>query len=1004
VSQHATPKESGSQHTPASQTIVNANATDATSSQPALRVYLLGPLTIEQANGTLLNLDMLLGRSQSSILFKLLLCHPERRVIRERLVDTLWPGQSYNTMEGSLGVAKSVLKTRLETICGQPVMPRVSGDPPSYSLVGQSVIWTDIDACEQCIRQAINTKSAQDALMLWETAYALMQRGTLLADDQTAYWYQTGLVQDHRKRLARQRTQCVLRIADLALECEDSGRAVTVLGEESEAAPTNEEIALHLMELLARNGRHAEALRCYARLEAALLEHDAEPWKATKALAQQLRSMATTKISLERHALFIPLQAESQIEGERETRAVSPGSELQIPQQAPSLWTVPYPRNPFFTGRQELLTSIHNQLHQTPAVAVTQAQAICGLGGIGKTQVALEYAYRYRQEYQAIFWVKADTRENLLADFLATARLLQLPEQSAGDRAVTATAVRHWFQFHERWLLILDNADDLVLVRGFLPSGHQGHVLLTTRMQAVGGLAYGVQIEEMDQEVGALFLLRRAGLLPPDASILDKTTADALLAQEFVQEVGGLPLALDQAGAYIEETASSLQEYLDFYHTYRLALLQRRGGLTMDHPESVATTWALAFTHLENNDPVAADLLRLCAFLDPDAIPEEILFAGLQQLAVSSSEIHQLRFNEAIGSLLHFSLVRRNADAHTITVHRLIQSVIRDNLLPEQQAEWIHCVVHLLSEAFPPAVEVTSWPLCEKLLPHALLCAHWIEQAHITSMKAASLLNAIGYYLNMRARYDIAKPLFERTLRIREQVLGEQHPDTAQTLSDLAYLYHHQDQFEEAMHFLQRSFSIRQQVLGMEHPDTATSLNALALLYRDQGRYEEAEPFFQQALAIRKQIFGIEHPQTAHSLSNLAWLYRNLGKYHEAELLYEQSLTIRKRILGVDHPDTATSLNGLALLYAAQKKYAKAEPLFQQAVTIRQEVLGTKHLHTTQSMNALALLYRDQGEYEKAELLFLEVLAIREQLFGREHSRTLAVLNNLRRCQEEMKK
>ncbi len=290
---------------------------------------------------------------------------------------------------------------------------------------------------------------------------------------------------------------------------------MTVLSEESEVDPANEEISLHLMELLAGHGRHTEALRCYARLEAALLEKDAEPWKATKALTQQLRSMATTKVSLERHALFIPLQtAESQIGRERETGIVSPCSELQIPQQAPSLWTIPYPRNPFFTGRQELLTYVHDQLYQTTAVAVTQAQAICGLGGIGKTQVVLEYAYRYRQEYQAIFWVKADTRENLLADFLAIASLLQLPEQSAGDRAVTAAAVRHWFQLHERWLLILDNADDLMLVREFLPSGHQGHVLLTTRMQALGGLAYGVQVEEMDQEIGVLFLLRRAGLLP----------------------------------------------------------------------------------------------------------------------------------------------------------------------------------------------------------------------------------------------------------------------------------------------------------------------------------------------------------------------------------------------------------------------------------------------------------------------------------------------------------
>lgn len=641
-----------------------------------------------------------------------------------------------------------------------------------------------------------------------------------------------------------------------------------------------------------------------------------------------------------------------------------------------------------------MLTRLHGLLNKKNTTETVTPYALCGLGGIGKTQTVLEYAYRYQQEYRAIFWIKADTHENLLADFLAIARLLQLPEQSAQDRTVAATAVKHWLQSHERWLLILDNADDLTLARGFLPSG-QGHILLTTRMQALGGLAYGVQVESMDQEIGTLFLLRRAGLHPPDASTLNNTTTDFLLAQEIVQGLGGLPLALDQAGAYIEETASSLQEYLDFYHSYRLELLQRRGGLTTDHPEAVATTWALAFTQIENSDPVATDLLRFCAFLDPDAIPEELLFAGLQQLAASQREIHRLRFSEAIGSLLRLSLVRRNTDTHTITVHRLIQSMVRDNLRPEEQSEWIHRTVHLLYAAFPSAVEVSNWPLCEKFLPHALLCAYWLEMANITSVKAASLLSTIGYYLNMRARYEIAKPLFQRALCIREQVLTEQHPDTAQTLSDLAYLHHHQDKFEDAMHFLQRSLIIRQQVLGMEHPDTATSLNALALLYRDQGKYEEAEPFFQRALAIRKQIFGTDHPQTAHSLNNLAWLYRNLRKYHEAEPLYEQSHTIRERILGVDHPDTASSLNGLALLYTAQKKYEKAELLFQQALAIRQQMLGTKHLHTAQSMNGLALLYRAQGRYKEAERLFLEVVAIREQVLGANHPRTTTSLHNL---------
>jgi DNA-binding SARP family transcriptional activator len=381
VSQYAISKGSGSRYTPASQTIVDENTSDAISSQQELRVYLLGPFAIEQANGRPLNLDALLARNQSSILFKLLLCHPERRIIREPLIDALWPGQPYSTMEGSLGVAKSILKTRLETICGQPIMPRVSGDPPSYSLVGQTVIWTDVDACEQFIRQAINTKSTQKALSLWEAAYALLQRGTLLADDLAAYWYQSSLVQERRKRLARQRTQCVLRIADLALEREDSDRAVSVLGEESEADPANEEIALHLMELLARHERYMEALQCYARLEAALLEQDAEPRNATRALVQQIRSMVTTKVSLERHTVFIPLQAESQIEGEREAGGASPGSELSIPQQAPSLWTVSYPLNPFFTGRQELLTSVLGQLQQH-----MQAAPLTDAGSIGDNE------------------------------------------------------------------------------------------------------------------------------------------------------------------------------------------------------------------------------------------------------------------------------------------------------------------------------------------------------------------------------------------------------------------------------------------------------------------------------------------------------------------------------------------------------------------------------------------------------------------------------------------
>jgi tetratricopeptide (TPR) repeat protein len=990
---------------------------------PSFRVWLCGTFRVERRVGTgyeSVRTSEWGGSSYPRLLLKALLCCSGRQARREALLEMLWPDTDPEQAAHYLNTATTKLRKALEPIKGQASLLVTEDDYKHYMLEGQHLLWVDVDEALTLLKEAERMgRVSQEALSLLEEATRYFNQGMFL-DGEEGLW-----ASGKRATIERARYRCRLWLAEAYEQQKMPGQAEMVISLLLEEDPIDEDALCRLMELLHRQGMTQKALRLYEHTCGLLAREGLEPAEATRTLVQRLQEdcqrawqaadtsflltprvilsgegtselenkESGTSLSLQHIALDWDETHASEWFSGKTKRLISRVSDSQTP--FPQIWHVPYLRNPFFTGREELLTHLRDVLHaEKNIVAVTQ-HALCGLGGIGKTQVALEYAYRYRQEYRAIFWVKADTRENLLADFLAIASLLQLPEQSAEDRTVTAAAVKHWFQSHERWLLILDNADDLMLVREFLPPGYQGHVLLTTRTQVLGGLAYGVQVEEMNQDIGTLFLLRRAGLLPPGASIFDKTTADALLAQTFVQEVGGLPLALDQAAAYIEETASSLQEYLDLYHSSRLALLQRRGGLTTDHPESVATTWALAFTRIESSDPVAVDLLRLCAFLNPDAIPEELLFAGLQQLAGPMSEIHQLRFNEAIGSLLRFSLVRRNGGTHTVTVHRLIQSVVRDNLLPEQQLEWIHRVVDLLSVAFPSAVEVTSWPRCEKLLPHALLCAHWIEIAHITSTKAASLLNTIGYYLNMRAQYEIAMPLFQRALGIREQALGELHPDTAQTLSNLAYLYHHQDQFEKAMHFLQRSLFIRQQVLGMEHADTATSLNALALLYRDQGRYEEAEPFFQQALAIRKQIFGTEHPQTAHSLSNLAWLYRNLRKYQEAELLYEQSLAIRRRILGVDHPDTATSLNGLALLYAARKNYAKAEALFQQAVTIRQRVLGTKHLHTTQSMNALALLYRDQGEYEKAERLFLEVLAIREQILGNNHPRTTTSLHNL---------
>jgi DNA-binding SARP family transcriptional activator len=256
---------------------------------PYLRVYLFGAGTIEFPDGTRRRVADWSIRSQSLTLFLLLLCHPERRVSRDALVGAIWPGQSYRTMGSSLNVAKSLLATALAAACGSPLVPRASGEPPVYRLCEQTLLWTDIDACQELIHQALNTKRVEEALPLWEAAYALMQRGSFLVDYVDAYWTQADWVQARGKALVSQRSQCALRIADLSLACGNLDRALEVLTSESEADPSNEDLASHLIALLEREGRNAQALQCYALLEAALLEQQDEPGEETKALARRLR-------------------------------------------------------------------------------------------------------------------------------------------------------------------------------------------------------------------------------------------------------------------------------------------------------------------------------------------------------------------------------------------------------------------------------------------------------------------------------------------------------------------------------------------------------------------------------------------------------------------------------------------------------------------------------------------------------------------------------------------
>ncbi|HEY7415210.1 MAG TPA: tetratricopeptide repeat protein, partial [Ktedonobacteraceae bacterium] len=555
------------------------------------------------------------------------------------------------------------------------------------------------------------------------------------------------------------------------------------------------------------------------------------------------------------------------------------------------------------------------------------------------------------------------------------------------------------------WLLIWDNVEELDLVRRFLPVARSGALLFTSRRRVVGTLARGLDLCPMEQEEALLFLLRRAKVLSPEApteemqEFAGRMPTHYAAGEELVAALGGLPLALDQAGAYLEATQCGLPAYLDLFDTQRVALLKLRGEGAQDHPASVSTTFTLALTTTAEHHPAVWDLLHICALLQPDAIPEEIFQQSAQHLGTTLEVACRdpLEWNQVVAVACSSSLLSRHPEKQTFSLHRLVQAVLLDTMNEAEQEQWRLRVIAALDAVFPETRPVTEYALrkqYDRLLPHALHC---LRQAGLTeeSLMLASLAYKTAHALYARGQYAEAESLHLRALSIREQALGPDHPHVAASLHYLAVLYWAQAKYAKAEPLYLRALHIWEQAHGPNHPDVAYALNNLANLYYKQGRYAEAEALSLKALHIREQTLGPEHPGVAISLLNLGNFYDGQGKYAEAEALSLRALHIWEQAHGPNHPDVAYPLNNLARLYQKQGEYAEAEPLYLRALHIWEQALGSNHPLAAHPLNNLADLYRKQGKDAEAEAFYQRALSIREQQLGSQHPDTAETLYSL---------
>jgi tetratricopeptide (TPR) repeat protein len=648
--------------------------------------------------------------------------------------------------------------------------------------------------------------------------------------------------------------------------------------------------------------------------------------------------------------------------------------EPRFPGQPPEISNLPS-RNPNFTGRGELLDQLAEQLQAGRAAAVIQARAVYGLGGVGKTQLAIEYVHRHQADYDLVWWVTADQSLAIPGQLVSLARRLGIPEQA--EQAETIYGLWEELGRRDRWLLVFDNAEAVQDLRPYWPPAGSGQVLVTSRNPAWGGLAVPLPVEVLPRHQAVAFLTRRIG-----------GSHDPQALGMLAEALGDLPLALEQAAAYLEETGTPVGEYV--------ALLRDRApdlfalGRPATSEQTIATIWTVALERIRATTPLGMDLLGLCAFLSPDDLPRELLTdhpdALPEPLAVAVRD--RLAFQQALGALRRYSLVVVTGDA--IGMHRLVQAVVRHSLNSDDQQHWAATAVGLVLAAFPGRSEdVRVWPVAARLLPHVLATIDHADAVGADPTSTARLLHEAGRYLWGRAEHVQARMLHERALAIREAHLGPDHPDTAATLNSLANVLRDLGNPYTARAHLERALAVREARLGPNDPHTANTLHNLALVLYDLSDLAGARSLFERALAIREACQGPDHSNTAQSLNDLAVVLADQGDFDSAQLLFERALSIREARLGPDHPDTAQTLNDLAVilpgLTTPERLLERSRSLFERALAVREARLGPDHPKTAWSLNNLATVLRAQGDLDTARTLLERSLAIREARLGPNH-------------------
>ncbi|MFI9602750.1 FxSxx-COOH system tetratricopeptide repeat protein [Streptomyces sp. NPDC052043] len=677
----------------------------------------------------------------------------------------------------------------------------------------------------------------------------------------------------------------------------------------------------------------------------------------------------------------------------------------------PHVWNVP-DRNPHFIGREAQLAQIRDGLLGGQRAVV---QALHGLGGIGKTQIAREYAHRFASQYDTVWWIDAEQADQIHTWYTELAARLSIAKPDAGAEHNARTLLEH-LRAQDRWLIILDNADDPQDLEGLIPSG-PGHVLITSRNPGWSDRVHGLNLGVFTRSDSLAYLAARVPLINPEQ-------ADGL-----ADDLGDLPLALAQAAGVI--TSGMTVDRYRVLLAEKTAKLMDNGG-PHSYPTPLAAAVDIATIRLAADRSDAAELLRLGAYFGPDSIPIAWLEAALDQLAIDVDPDDFMWPQAALQLLARYGLAR--LDHETFQIHRLTQAILRDRSTEADATVAEDDVTTILKIATPQGPEApATWPQWAALTSH--LTARKYSAANRPQLRPA-LIQAARYLITSGqpraareltttlhhtwtrtlgddhedtltsaqhlchamsdlAEYAEARRMQEDILERRRAVLGDDHPDTLQSANDLAVNLNNLGQRAEALRMHYDTLERRRTVLGDDHPDTLHSAQNVAGTLYDLGQYAEARRMTEDILERRRTVLGDDHPETLRTAYGLASTLHNLGQHAEARRMAEDILERRRTLLGDDHPDTLRSAHGLATTLHSLGQPAEARRMHDDTLERRRTLLGDDHPDTLRTAHGLATTLHSLGQHAEARRMAEDTLERRRTVLGDDHPDTLRTAHGL---------